>query len=130
MKGTISRLSDILRGMTKDSTAAAEDSSPAAYLISNCRALYGAYEVFLNPDILAGIAEKENANLYILPSSIHETLVMLGSRSDMEYISSMVQSVNREQVLPEERLSNNIYLYNRNTGNIEQLTDIRLNLTD
>ncbi len=51
-------------------------------------------------------------NYYILPSSIHETIVVPDDgntkRQDLE---AMVKAVNQNQVAPEERLTNSVYHY-------------------
>ena len=55
----------------------------------------------------------------VLPSSIHEVL-LLPDRGDQNYeeLCRTVASINRSEVDPEERLSNNVYLFSRSTGRL------------
>lgn len=74
----------------------------------------------IHGDGLKKFAQLNRDNIVILPSSIHE--VMLISQrlvnENYEYLSHMVEEVNRNEVLREDRLSNSIYLYNRKEDSI------------
>jgi len=51
-------------------------------------------------------------NLYIIPSSIHELLLLPDDGTvDRESLDQMVQEVNMNEVLPTERLSDHVYYY-------------------
>lgn len=65
----------------------------------------------LNDDIRQEIAEKVG-DFYMLPSSIHETLI-IPKDAGMEFkeLEQMVQEVNQTQVAPGERLSDHVYEY-------------------
>ena len=58
-------------------------------------------------------------DLIILPSSIHEVL-LLPDDGDISYgeMSRLVTHINRSEVPREDRLSNQVYLYSRETGAI------------
>lgn len=88
------------------------------YILSNRCNLNGASSILYN-DVLKAFAERMDTDFYILPSSIHEViLVPLNTGGDVEMYNMMVKSVNAEQVEPEEILSDHVYLYTRKTGKI------------
>ena len=64
-------------------------------------------------------------DFYILPSSIFEVMLLPAvnpSPWDSAYYRIMVREVNRTQRLPEEVLSDSVYLYHADTGEIEILS--------
>ncbi len=81
------------------------------YVLTNEAKLFGA-ACLLYPGLLASIAQKLRADFYILPSSIHECiLVPLEGGYGKEALRALVRDVNRKSVPKEEQLSNRIYLY-------------------
>ena len=88
------------------------------YILSNQNGISGA-ACMLYTDILKDFADRMKANLVVLPSSIHEVL-LLPDRGDQNYeeLCLTVASINRTEVDPEERLSNNVYLFSRSTGRL------------
>lgn len=55
----------------------------------------------------------------ILPSSIFEVIVLPpADKAEIRYMKKMVEDINRSNVLPEERLSDNVYLYHAEDGTI------------
>jgi hypothetical protein len=58
------------------------------------------------------ITEKLGQDYFILPSSVHEVLIVpKNDQMDLKTLESMVQDVNATQVAPEERLSDHVYAY-------------------
>lgn len=88
------------------------------YALTNRPMLYGAAGI-LNSPMISGFAEKMQADLYILPSSVHELLLIpdQGNVSAGE-LGQIVMAVNRTQMRPEERLADHAYYYSRETGEI------------
>ena len=70
--------------------------------------------VILYPNVLKKFAEEMGHDLYIIPSSIHETILLPMLGDDWEALSQMVREVNATQLLPEEVLSDHVYEYRRN----------------
>lgn len=68
--------------------------------------------VLAYPGFLDSAAEKLGGDFFILPSSIHEVLLMRdeGNITARE-LQNIISSVNREEVAPAERLSNHAYRY-------------------
>ena len=59
--------------------------------------------------------EKQAEKVAILPSSIHEVLLIpWDSSEDIGYLRDMVTEINTTQVQLEEVLSNNVYIYDGN----------------
>ena len=82
------------------------------WVLTNKRCVNGA-TVMAREDVLKGLAEKLNDDLYILPSSIHEVLAIKASFGKLEELRDMVREVNDTQVSEEERLSYEVYRYSR-----------------
>ena len=86
------------------------DIPDTMYVLTNDTKVNGAAAI-LNDDIRQEIAEKVG-DFYMLPSSIHETLI-IPKDAGMEFkeLEQMVQEVNQTQVAPGERLSDHVYKY-------------------
>ena len=73
---------------------------------------YGAASIYF-PDMLREFGRKCGQNFYILPSSIHELIVIPDTgKENPENLRRMVQEVNDDHVEEEEQLSDNIYYFN------------------
>lgn len=81
------------------------------YVASNKERIHGA-GVIAYPEFMEEAAKRLGGDFYILPSSIHE-VILIPDTPDVSVLElqGIVQSVNVEQVAPEERLSNHIYHY-------------------
>lgn len=80
-------------------------------VLTNGRRIYGA-ACILYPGILEGIADKNKKSLYIIPSSVHEVILLEESEKTVPAeIRKMIYEVNRTHVTPEEVLSDNLYFY-------------------
>ena len=83
------------------------------YAFTNRNMILGAAGI-LDKDRLAAFAKKAGKDLWIIPSSVHETLLCLGfDPTDEEGLSQMVKEVNRTQVEQYDRLSDHVYYYDR-----------------
>lgn len=88
------------------------------YVLSNKQKLYGAV-CMLYPDLLKNFAAKIGQDCYILPSSVHEViLVPANAASGGEELREIVTDINRTQVAEEEVLADSVYYYNRITDEI------------
>lgn len=83
------------------------------YVITNEKRTFGA-AAMLYEDGLHELAESIDTDLYVLPSSIHEVIAVSTSMGSAEEMARMVREVNAEQVSPEERLSDQVYFYDKN----------------
>lgn len=88
-------------------------------VLCNTQRIYGA-TCMIYPGVLRTLAQEAGENLYILPSSVHELLLMPESGvEDARYLQDMIREVNGTQVEPEEVLSDNLYLYDRRKNRVE-----------
>lgn len=85
------------------------------YVLSNEHKLNGSVCI-LYQNLLKTFAEQLGSDLYILPSSIHEVLIIpaCGKNSGQE-LTDMVREVNATQVAREEILSDHVYYFSRET---------------
>ena len=73
----------------------------------------------LDDESLEELSHKCDGNFYILPSSVHEVLVLSEKKAPcIKDLRDMVYEVNSTQVLPEEILSDNVYYYDKETKSI------------
>lgn len=69
--------------------------------------------------ILKDFADHMESNLYILPSSIHEVILLLEEDTDdVNDLFRMVEETNRTVVDQEEVLSDSVYYYDREKDKI------------
>ncbi|MDD6039143.1 MAG: DUF5688 family protein [bacterium] len=89
------------------------EQSVPMYVLTNNKQNYGA-ACILYPDVLASFARKLDSSFYVLPSSIHEVILLPVERPiEEETLLWMVKSVNTEQLSPTEILSDHIYYYEK-----------------
>lgn len=100
-------------GMASEETADAMEKSDEMYVISNDREYFGAVCV-LYPEVLQTFAVRKKRNFYVLPSSIHE-MILVPDEPGLDYsgLASIVEEVNRTEVKPEEVLTDSVYYYDR-----------------
>ena len=69
--------------------------------------------------LLSDIAAQLDSDFYIIPSSVHEVLLIPSEHIfSKKELSTMIQEVNDTQLLPEEILSDHAYYYSRSTDTI------------
>jgi len=123
------RMEDVLNeicGMGTEGTSGEEPedilcpdkAEPSFYVLSNCRGLYGAAAI-LYPGVLQRIAGLLGKDLVILPSSVHEVLLLCHEPGmDFEALREMVGYVNANEVAADDRLSDQVYIYRREDDKI------------
>ncbi|MBD5465084.1 MAG: hypothetical protein HDR22_04605 [Lachnospiraceae bacterium] len=83
------------------------------YVLSNQEKLYGAASI-LYPNLLKNFAIACGRDFYILPSSVHEVILVPEYDSkDLEGMSEMVKEINELEVAREEILSDHAYYYDK-----------------
>ena len=96
------------------------DDTVPMYVLTNKTRMNGAIQM-LNERVLAEFANKMQNDFIILPSSIHEVLLVPVDNGvqDTKYLAQMVKEVNDTSVTDEEILSYHVYRYDMQTGTIE-----------
>ena len=95
-----------------------EEQTGKMYILSNVMRSYGACAM-MYPDLLRKIGEELEENYYILPSSVHETIIVAESEAPgKEELCEMIEEINETQVEEEEVLSNRAYYYECDTGKL------------
>ncbi|MCQ4756922.1 MAG: DUF5688 family protein [Anaerostipes sp.] len=92
------------------------------WVISNERGINGAISM-LYEDQLHDIAEKLETDLYIMPSSVHEVIAVSSDMGDPNELAQMVAEINMDQVSLDERLSNQVYHYDKDLRKLSLATD-------
>ena len=91
----------------------AEGEAPRIYVVSNECRIQGASVIFYS-DVLRKLSEKTDGDLVLLPSSIHEWLIVEADQAGpVEELKSMVYDANRLVVHECEFLSDSVYYYSR-----------------
>ena len=97
------------------------DSDDEMFVLTNKGKYFGA-GCLLYKEVLKKIASRLNDDLIILPSSVHETILLRASMAgNISALKLMVEEVNRSQVEREERLSDNVYKYDRSSDKMSIL---------
>lgn len=107
-------LNELSDGMCPD------DEKLPMYVLTNASKNLGAGCV-LYDGMLQTCAEKVGKEFYLLPSSIHELILIPCEASDPEELICMVRDINRAQVSSMERLSDRIYKYDKDANIISIL---------
>lgn len=92
------------------------------YIVSNDCRINGAVSMLYETE-LHNLAESLGSDLYILPSSIHEVIAVPASGNDPAELAQMVSEVNISQVPLSERLSNQVYHYDKDLRRLSLATD-------
>ena len=90
------------------------------FVLSNQYRHFGAACILYNR-VLEDIGNQLNENFYILPSSIHEVIILPEGFSPCEEdLNEMIIDINQTQVSEEEILSNHAYYYDRTERKLTQ----------
>ena len=98
------------------------DDEIGMYLVSNEYFVQGATNMVYD-DVLYDVSGRLGEDVYVLPSSIHEFLVVPASMGDPESLAQMVTDINRDSVVEADRLSNQVFYYDREKRELTQVSD-------
>lgn len=109
-----STMSNVLRSVGYDEIP--EDAEfVEMYVLSNKDKQYGGVYMF-DTEVMSRIAEEIGGDLVVIPSSIHESILLKKQEeTDFDILRDMVKEVNRTQLHPTEILSDEVYQYSRDT---------------
>ena len=94
-------------------------------VLSNIANFYGFSAVFY-PNVLKQLAEERKGNLIVIPSSIHEAILLTDSdMAKVQELNETIVTVNETQLTEQERLSNQAYYYDRETKSLYFMEDYK-----
>ncbi|MEG0924219.1 MAG: DUF5688 family protein [Anaerovoracaceae bacterium] len=94
------------------------DIKEPLFVLTNDYGIEGASTICY-PEVLRDIADKFGENLFILPSSIHEVILVPESRKiPIENLRKMVVSINATQVKIREKLTDDVYVFDKERGQL------------
>lgn len=87
------------------------------YILTNQKEVDGAI-YFMSPEVVRAIAEALEDDLYILPSSVNEVLLVRASELEdgVDKLKEMVRDANETVVAEKDILSYNVYHYDKEHG--------------
>ena len=87
-------------------------------VLSNTIGHWGAAALFY-PGVLDSIAQIYGKSFYVIPSSIHECLIVdPGVEASLEFLQETLRTVNENEVAEDEILSDAIYFYDLSAGRL------------
>lgn len=89
-------------------------------VISNDKGINGA-ACLMYPGILEELKQRMKGSFYILPSSIHELIVIPDNGTPPGCLCEMVTCINHTQLPPEDILSDAVYFYSEATGELQMI---------
>lgn len=107
--------------LSEDSNEPVFDRSTAnacpLYILTNQNKLNGSVCILYH-NLLKDFSKRIDSDLYILPSSIHEVLILPAYANSCNDLSEIVKEVNTTQLSPEEILSDHVYYFSKDTGKL------------
>ncbi len=114
-------ISDVLNELTDDAFPEEGDSPFYVATVEDNEQGAG---VIMYPGFLDMACEKLGGDLYILPSSVHEVLILQDTKDfNTAEFNEMIATINAAEVKPEERLSDHAYHYDSRAHLLELATD-------
>lgn len=92
------------------------------YVISNSAGINGAVSMLYENE-LHTLAQHLETDLYILPSSIHEVIAVSADIGNPRDLAQMVEDINLNEVALADRLSNQVYYYDKDLRKITMAKD-------
>ena len=91
-----------------------EEDGPEMYVVSKQGGVNGAIAM-MDKEALQTLSDRLGGDLHVLPSSVHEVIVIRAEEGNEHELENMVKHINETEVPVEDRLSDHIYYYNSST---------------
>lgn len=105
---------EVICEMIGDESINSGDLSLPMYVLTNHNKIFGAAQI-VRDSVLQNAASVLGSDYYIIPSSVHECLLIAESEIDkVENLANMVREVNDSEVEENEVLSYHVYHYDHN----------------
>lgn len=112
---------DFLNQILQDMTGRALPEGIPLYVLTNEQFINGATSIVYD-EVMKQAAELIGGDFYILPSSVHEVLLLpVDCGDDEKYLSELVREVNSSVLQEMDYLSDNVYKYSIKTNSISVL---------
>jgi hypothetical protein len=109
-KFTVRNLDDFLGEMTGVRLGRID-----AYIATNEKGIYGA-TALLRHDLLKELSQRLRSDLYIVPSSVHEILILKADENNPDYLRWRLHETNGTIAVGNSKLSDSVYRYSREDG--------------
>lgn len=106
-----------MMGETADRDELLKEEVPM-YVMTNSMKMNGA-ATMAYPNVVRNFANAVGKNVYIIPSSVHEVILVPESGTEGAILNDMVREVNETQVDPKEVLADHVYYYNREENSLQ-----------
>lgn len=108
-------IAEVIKASDADVSLVIDDETmPPLYVATNNSMLYGA-SCILYENMLKAFSLKLNSNLFIIPSSVHEVLLLPDCGDDMDKqvtsLKETISFVNKNELIETDILSGNLYYY-------------------
>ena len=111
----ITEMNDYVMPLSGMVGEAAEEDERKLYILTNKEYYFGAACLFY-PDTEQLLKERFDTDLILIPSSVHEWLIMPLEGNQIEEIDELIKEVNSVAVEPDEVLSTHAYVFARESG--------------
>lgn len=101
------------RRMIEDSMDSVPEAE-RAYVIGNETGHFGANTIMF-PEVLAEAAKKIGSKCFVIPSSIHEVIILSAEGMSPDRLKDLVKNTNDEHVAPQDFLSDSVYTFDPQT---------------
>ena len=96
-------------------------SEECVYVITNKSQFFGS-AALLYPEVIGRVADKIGTDCYVLPSSLHEIIVLSANAySDKNKLAGIVCGTNEKHLRDEEKLSDSLYFFDIKSRNIRRI---------
>lgn len=115
----VDSMDHVLQSIMEDTWQPTENGEESSMIVvTNKRQSYGA-SMIGNIGLLLTLAERLDSDLYILPSSVHELIVIPSTRmKDVAVFREMVRDVNRKVLEEGDYLSDEVYYFDRESHSV------------
>ena len=103
-------MSEVLQELMGGAASSLTGSAEMMWILTNQRKYLGASAV-LDDEIMERVCKQFDNRLYIIPSSIHELIIVPSDGMDPNQLLEIIASVNGTEVQPEDKLSGDLYVY-------------------
>lgn len=107
-----------LKGIVREEVDNLKADDLDLYVMTNTMKINGA-ACMTYPNAIRDFAMEHKGDVYIIPSSIHEVILIPDIQCSLETINELIRDVNQKQLDPVEILSDHVYVYRLEKNQIE-----------